>query len=262
MKKDKAIGNLRQRLIELEDLTSTQGQPFDAWKAKTLADFRNLFPRSEYPDRLTAIWYPRHMGGPGGAREAVLRQDFENQKCDSAGLLEGAIHEIAEYWEDSPSPHSVSVSGDAAKTRRVFVVHGHDDAMRLEVVRTLEKLELEPVVLFDRASEGRTIIEKFESDADVGYAVVLYSPDDVCLDEEGQERRQPRQNVVLEHGYFIGALGRAKVTTLVRAAETMEMPSDVLGVVYIRFEPEGNWALKLARELVAAGFDVDVKRLL
>ena len=42
----------------------------------------------------------------------------------------------------------------------------------------LTKLDLEPVVLHEQPNQGRTIIEKFEEYAQVGFAVVLLTPDD------------------------------------------------------------------------------------
>lgn len=62
---------------------------------------------------------------------------------------------------------------------RIFIVHGHDEAMKQYVARTLTQLKLEPVILHEQPNKGRTIIEKFEEEAaDVGFAVVLLSPDD------------------------------------------------------------------------------------
>lgn len=63
--------------------------------------------------------------------------------------------------------------------RRVFVVHGHDEALKSEVARFLISLELEPVILHEQSSQGRTIIEKIEANSDVSYAVVLMTPDDL-----------------------------------------------------------------------------------
>src|ERR1035438_6975181 len=64
-------------------------------------------------------------------------------------------------------------------TKKVFVVHGHDDEAKEKVARFLERLKLEPIILHEQPNEGRTVIEKFEVFADVGFAVVLLTPDDV-----------------------------------------------------------------------------------
>ena len=50
--------------------------------------------------------------------------------------------------------------------------------MRESVARVLTTLGLEPVILHEQPDKGRTIIEKFYEHSDVGFAVVLMSPDD------------------------------------------------------------------------------------
>ena len=62
-----------------------------------------------------------------------------------------------------------SVDADASllakRLSNVFVVHGHDDEMKQHVARTLMKLGLNPIILHEQPSSGRTIIEKFEVNA-------------------------------------------------------------------------------------------------
>jgi hypothetical protein len=53
-------------------------------------------------------------------------------------------------------------------SRKVFVVHGHDEAAREKVARFLERLEFEPIILHEQASRGRTVIEKVEAHSGVG----------------------------------------------------------------------------------------------
>jgi len=66
------------------------------------------------------------------------------------------------------------------KSNQIFVVHGHDNEMKESVARTLEKLDLKPIILHEQPHQGRTIIEKFTEYADgVSFAVVLLSPDDI-----------------------------------------------------------------------------------
>ncbi|MFV1949401.1 MAG: TIR domain-containing protein [Anaerolineales bacterium] len=69
-----------------------------------------------------------------------------------------------------------------------------------------------------------------------------------------------RQNVTFELGFFIGALGRERVCALHKGK--VEIPSDFSGVLWIRIDPEGAWQLKLAREIKAAGFEVDLNKLM
>lgn len=140
-------------------------------------------------------------------------------------------------------------------SRRIFVVHGHDEGPREAVARFLEQLDFEPIILHEQASRGRTIIEKIEAHSDVGFAVVLLTPDDVGGVRDGQLRTRARQNVLLELGYFVGRLGRSRVVALKKGE--IEIPSDFGGVVYEAYDSGNGWKQALGRELQAAGFEVD-----
>lgn len=106
-----------------------------------------------------------------------------------------------------------------------------------------------------------TVIEKFEEFAGrAGFAVVLMTPDDFGypVGKEEEKKSRPRQNVVLELGYFSAKLGRDK--TLVLTKGDIEMPSDVLGLVYEAMDKNEGWKMRLARELKAAGFAIDMNK--
>jgi predicted nucleotide-binding protein len=76
--------------------------------------------------------------------------------------------------------------------------------------------------------------------------------------KEEEKKHRPRQNVVLELGYFAARLGRDKTLVLTRG--DVEMPSDFLGLVYEAMDKGEGWKMRLARELKAAGFDIDLNR--
>ena len=61
----------------------------------------------------------------------------------------------------------------------VFIVHGHDEAAKQDVARFLERLGLEVIILHERPDKGRTVIDKFEQNADVGYTIALLTADDI-----------------------------------------------------------------------------------
>ena len=145
-------------------------------------------------------------------------------------------------------------------SRKIFIVHGHDDGARETVARFLERIGLEAVILHEQASQGRTIIEKVVANSDVGFAVVLLTPDDEGCVKGGKPEPRPRQNVLLELGYFIGRLGRDKVCALKRG--TLEIPSDFAGVVWETMDSNGGWKQALARELEAAGHSIDWNKVM
>ena len=168
-----------------------------------------------------------------------------------------------EYQEDKnqtpPSP--AAQENERTNTNEVFVIHGRDNEAKETVARFLQNLDLTPVILHEQPNQGRTIIEKFEQHAQVGFAVALLTPDDVgaLKNEEKNLKPRSRQNVVFELGYFLGRLGRERVCALTKG--DIEIPSDYDGVVYISLD-DGGWKMNLIREFKNAGFDIDANRAL
>ena len=137
------------------------------------------------------------------------------------------------------------VQQHATLPRTVFVVHGHDEGARETVARFLERLDFEVIILHERASRGRTVIEKVEAHGDIGFAVVLLTPDDVGCGKGGTPVPRARQNVLLELGYFVGRLGRNRVCALKRGE--LEIPSDFEGIVYVTLDDAGAWKQSLGQ---------------
>jgi predicted nucleotide-binding protein len=147
-------------------------------------------------------------------------------------------------------------------TNRVFVVHGHDEAAREKVERLLERVGLEPVVINKKANEGKTIIEKIEAHSDVGFAVIVFTPDDIggVAKLKNPNEQRPRQNVLIELGYFWGKLGRNRVCLLNAIGSAIS--SDLAGLGYTTLDDRGAWRIELARELKSAGYKIDGNTLI
>ncbi|WP_286809236.1 nucleotide-binding protein [Acetobacterium sp. MES1] len=146
-------------------------------------------------------------------------------------------------------------------SKDVFVVHGHDEEIKQEVARFIQKFDLNPIILHEQISEGRTIIEKIEAYSNVEYAIVLYSPCDIGYKygEENNKKGRARQNVVFEHGYLIGKLGRKNVCALKKGE--VETPNDISGVVYIDYDTAGGWKLIVAKEMKKIWPHLDLNKL-
>lgn len=141
-----------------------------------------------------------------------------------------------------------------ASNKNIFIVHGHDKEMKLEVKDYVSsELKLNPIVLNDLPNEGKTIIEKFEFySKTTEFAIILLSPDDVGGKDTNTLRKRARQNVLFEFGYFVSMLGRDKVFALLK--DEVEKPSDIDGVLYIPFN--NDWKFSLLKELKHAGVPV------
>ena len=182
------------------------------------------------------------------------------------------LDDVKYFWEDDETSQIYPIDQNdisaldsdridkRPRSDKVFVIHGHDEGAREAVARFLENLKLEPIILHEQSNRGRTIIEKFEEHADVGFAVALLTPDDVGALKGNESNLNPRarQNVIFEFGYFIGKLGRERVCALVKG--DVEKPSDYGGVLYIPLDDSGGWKTGLIRELNHAGFEVDANK--
>ena len=137
----------------------------------------------------------------------------------------------------------------------VFVVHGHNDTARQEVVSFLDAIGLKGIVLHDQPNMGRHLLTKLIEEAElVTFAIVLMTDDDLGSKKGEALAPRARQNVILELGYFLSHLGQARICALVSPG--LDTPSDFDGIVYIRMDADGNWRATLKRELQAAGMPV------
>lgn len=145
--------------------------------------------------------------------------------------------------------------GGGFNNSQVFIVHGHDEIAKLDVEKFIISLGLQPIILHKQASSGMTIIEKIEYYSNVGFGIVLYTPCDVGSKVGALSGKyRARQNVVFEHGYLIGKLGRPRVTAIVKG--DVETPNDISGVVYVNMDTAGSWQEQLKVEMRGAGYHV------
>lgn len=166
--------------------------------------------------------------------------------------------------KNNAEQHIENYYEDVKNKNKVFIVHGHDEAMKERVARVIEKLGLEPIILHEQPNKGKTTIEKFQANStNVDFSIVLLSPDDVVhctINDQTVVKHRARQNVILELGYFIGMLGRERVVALSKNPEKIDYPSDIFGVLYIPFE--NGWELALVQEIIACGINVDANKLI
>lgn len=93
------------------------------------------------------------------------------------------------------------------ENKKVFIIHGHNEAKWRELEKILNKLHLEPIILGENPDHGATtIIEKFEHYASqCVYAIAVFTPDDQ-VEKNGKMYLQARPNVMFEVGWFCGRL--------------------------------------------------------
>lgn len=216
----------------------------------------------------------------GKERAIAYKESFKNFNEKSRGLksLLGKLRaEVNKLEQHEEPPKQLSTENNEEKkqikllnmapaslisdNRKIFIVHGHDNEAKETTARYVEKLGLEAIILHEKASGGNTIIEKFEQHSNVGFAIILLTPDDIGASKDKSDKLLPRarQNVIFELGYFIGRLGRKRVCALCKG--DVETPSDYQGIVYIPFDKEGGWKLKVANELIEVGIKIDMNKI-
>ncbi len=196
-------------------------------------------------------WFPTtgtlQFQGPEAEREE-LKSDFEASSVPRTGTA---------------SIPAVAVPG-TTPAKKVFLVHGHDSTAREQLELVLHRLRLDPFVLANTGGGGFTIIEALEREigsqpGSARFGIVLMTPDDVGYARaEGPEKAEPRarQNVVLEMGMLIAALGRPNVAILKKGH--IEIPSDAHGIMYIGFNDHVRETVpRLVDRLREAGFELD-----
>ena len=145
----------------------------------------------------------------------------------------------------------------------IFIVHGHDETVKDKITRFIEKLGLKATVLHEGVNQGMTIIEKFEEHSKkAGFAIAIFTPDDMAysIREKSNPKPRTRQNVIFETGYFTALLGRSRICILYKG--DVELPSDINGIVYIKIDSPESWEIALAKELIQAGYDVNLNKLI
>lgn len=195
----------------------------------------------------------------------IEREDIVSDKDEYTTDITGRIVKECRslLQEATPKPEAPTVTKPKAPMdkSKVFIVHGHDDAAKEKVARFIEKLGFEAIILHEQASSGNTIIEKIEEYSNVGFAIVLYTPCDEGGPKGKKDQVKPRarQNVVFEHGYLMGKIGRKNVCPLVKG--DLETPTDISGIVYTPMDEGDGWKSKVADEMEACGYEVDRNKM-
>ena len=254
-----ALGKEIQERFSFRDEMGTYKSDVQRWRDYNLALLQTVFTNHDIMMEYRRIVGPSRGGYTETEVLQTLREDVDHQITKLKSILERLG-----LYPEAISALAAPTEGVGSEDRsKVFVVHGHDEGALQAMARFLEKIGLQAFVLREQPDQGLTTIEKFEASAsEVGFAVVLLTPDDLGGAVVAPEQTaRARQNVIFELGYFVGSLGRGRAC-LLRKGE-VEIPSDLVGVIYTDMDhPAEGWKVKLARELKAAQFEFDADKVL
>jgi predicted nucleotide-binding protein len=273
--KDEANQKLQKRIndgILLRDATINNENELNAIKKeyKKWSEYNVELLSKIFNDDKIAIEYKNASGSLSIAPDPIwgdpypiLFKNFINTIDAKLNKLESVLERLELFSE---SIHSQVTNNDVKNNlnfnnKKVFIVHGHDEEAKQLVARFLEKLDLDPIILHEQPNKGRTVINKFQEYAEVEYAIVILTPDDVGAfkDKKNKLNQRARQNVIFELGFFIGRLGNERVCALKKG--DLELPSDYQGVIWVEMDANKAWTINIAKELKAIGFNIDLNKL-
>ena len=240
--------------VLIEHRVRTSSQEFISWKTRA-----ERFLRTHYGENSKEVVDFRNT------HFSLMIYTFNEtvsdyiEACKSGLIKSKAVFEVylEELKENDATPDNEVTQDNSISKSKVFVVHGHDEALKQEVARIVEKQGLEAIILSEQANHGKTIIEKFEENTDVGAAICLFTGDDYGKAKDAEDDNlRARQNVVFEAGYFMGKLGRENVILI--ANPEIEIPSDLQGVVYTN---DKSWQIDVLKELREIGYTIDFNRV-
>lgn len=253
---------IRETPINSSQELDAADKSYGKWNDFNVELLKRLFTNEELSEEYDQ-WAGSMVMSTGEKYLGEKVSDFHEEIEEKIHRLESMVERLELIPESASSPQHASKPAPTKKIDRskIFIVHGHDDSAKLEVARFIEKIGFEPIILHEQASGSKTIIEKIEAYSDVGFGVVIYTPCDIGgknIDPPDLSGRA-RQNVVFEHGFLIGKLGRSKVCPLVKGK--VEIPNDISGIVYTPMD-SSNWQIELAKELRAADYPVDMNNVI
>ena len=200
-------------------------------------------------------------------RDASLSNDNAETSIpfiEATDIISAAIDELQISSKDEHMTLSRANQGSKEERdmdKKIFIVHGRNDVMKLEIQRFIEQVTgQETIVLANRPSGGRNLLDKLTEEIErSNFVIVIMTGDDkgrLASDEE--ESSRARQNVIFELGFCIAKLGKERVVIL--REKGVEIPSDCAGVVYISLQ--SDWKIGLVKELKEANIHVDFNRTL
>jgi predicted nucleotide-binding protein len=244
----------------------TDPEPSDA--TETFAIYLNAIPQNPRVEHLVTNILSKfilHTNEETDFSDLLQSLKISQFKEENIEIIRKAIEEFSKKSfmkkEVKPVDSKKSTKKEIDNKTDIFIVHGHNEEVKHNVARLLEKIKLRPIILNEQSNEGLTIIEKFEKYSNVSFAIILLTFDDYGKAKSSENnKKRARQNVILELGYFIAKLGRNNVLPLYE--NDVELPSDISGVLYTKIDESENWKIRLIKELKTAGFKVDANDIL
>jgi len=264
------LTNLGKRLVapeaEGEDLAARREAIL---RPKVLRDFFERYRRAKFPNDVIAGNVLKSMSLPADRVEAGLEIIKDNGRyagiiretptgpfinLDSPGVpaptatpefpeqsaldvTEAASAETATNAATTPAkpePPALAAAALTAKANRVFISHGKQKAIVVQIKELLTFGSFDPVVSVEREATAIPVPEKvFEDMRSCSAGVIHVGAEGKYLDKDGTELTKLNDNVLIEIGAAMALYGK-KVILLVERGVTL--PSNLQGLYRCDFE--------------------------
>ena len=139
------------------------------------------------------------------------------------------LRERSKYIK-APNPRPVIFVGSSAEQRHI--------AYEIRDILSHENM-LPKVWTDDLFRPSATSIENLERELEgADFAVLVVTADDV-VESRDIKKAAPRDNVIWEHAFFTGGLGRERVFIIKPRGADLKLPSDLLGVTPLEYDSNG-----------------------
>lgn len=250
--------NLEARYAEARELSSLMStsipvsKALGLWKTEAVQKIHEHFSPIEAQNLAELDAYNFQYVGISNMSENQFKRyiDFLDDLSDAIETDPASV--LTAITPDFANEENEVLSA-SSKENLVFLVHGHDEPNLYKLKDLLkEEFNLSTIIMKSQAGSGRTMIEKFESEAlRAAFAFVLLTPDDIIRKSNG-EYSQARPNVIFELGWFYGKLGRDRVCILFKKGT--QIYSDLDGVSRVEFiETIDEKYQEIKLELIAGG---------
>ncbi len=162
--------------------------------------------------------------------------------------LEGIIVVL----ETKDPEEEIKIQSAETQNKRIFISHGRKNKALEKVKNFLISLNLEPVIVEEKPSEGKSVDDLVEERMKSCSAVIILATKDDKIEKRKRIYYQPRQNVIHE----IGLAQQILVNRIIYLKEKgCEFPSNINPKVWENFTRNNmeNAFIKINKELKAFG---------
>ncbi len=243
---------LKESLEELHNdraIKQFKGGTFSTWKWKVRSILINglaenaWLPVKQWDTATIALPLPDTTIDPGW-QEGIFERHFGRKLPNVEATLQNIIWQLETFG----TPHLPS-EGEG-NIPKVFIAHGPMSNSLEKLRKYLTSLGIQPLVIEEEPSEGRSISEQVEFYLDEADCAIVFGTAD---DEELKEGKlYPRRNVCIEIGRFQERFPNQIIYLLEEGAS---LPSNISEKIYERFTQENMEKAfsKTALELRAFG---------